>query len=115
MSAGAHHVPFGYSSPTRSATGSHELEDTYGAHRLRADQPWALGSSAGPASQWHTAGSVAPSSFWVEHRAAAHHTAAGESSRSSIDDVGTVHAALYGGPHFKGINLMAPSSIWAEH
>jgi hypothetical protein len=72
---GLHGVAFGPGSPSRSTTGSHELEDTYGAYRLRSDPPVILGGGSGLR---HTVGSVAPSSLWLEHRAAAHHTASGE-------------------------------------
>ena len=71
------HGTSGSGSPSRSTTGSHELEDTYGAYRLRSDAPGVL--SGAPGSR-HTVGSMAPSSFWLEHRAAAHHTATGKSS-----------------------------------
>lgn len=81
LHAGPHNGPYGTESPNRSTTGSHEMEDTYGAYRLRADLPWAPGSvGSGAAGIRHTVGGVAPSSFWLEHRAAAHHTAAGEPS-----------------------------------
>ncbi len=35
--AGFHHGTSGSGSPGRSTTGSHELEDTYGAYRLRSE------------------------------------------------------------------------------
>ncbi len=77
MCPGFHHGTSSSGSPGRSTTGSHELEDTYGAYRLRSDSPGVTGGAAGGR---HTVGSVAPSSFWLEHRAAAHHTAAGKLS-----------------------------------
>ena len=64
-----------------SRAGSHELEDTYGAYRLR-DKP--LGVPGGSPGARHPVGSMPPSSFWLEHRAAAHHTAAGEPSSACV-------------------------------
>ena len=86
MDAGFHGTSNSSGSPSRSTTGSHELEDTYGAYRLRADAPGVLSGAPGAR---HTVGSVAPSSFWLEHRAAAHHTASGE-PRSSMQKIRTL-------------------------
>ncbi len=65
-----------YNCPARS--GSHELQDTYGAHRVRAETVRAEALRCGSGSQTRLGlGLMPPSAMWVEHRAGAHVTPGG--------------------------------------
>ena len=58
-----------YSSPS----GSHELLETYGAHRVRAETVRAEALRCGSGAQTRLGlGLMPPSAMWVEHRAGAH-------------------------------------------
>ncbi len=54
---------------------SHELSETYGAHRVRAETVRAEALRAGSGAKTRLGlGLMPPSAMWVEHRVAAHVT-----------------------------------------